>query len=50
MTGDTSSIVRNLQHDARLRIINKPINADELHAPRKTLPPSQRSADYDITR
>lgn len=30
MTGDTSSAVRNLQHDERLRITNKPIDADEL--------------------
>lgn len=30
MTGDTSSAVRNLQHDGRLRITNKPIDADEL--------------------
>jgi CheY-like chemotaxis protein len=30
MTGDTSSAVRDLQRDARLRITSKPINADEL--------------------
>lgn len=30
MTGDTSSVVRNLEHDQRLRITSKPINADEL--------------------
>jgi hypothetical protein len=32
MTGGMSSVVRNLQHDVRLRTINKPINADEFHS------------------
>jgi len=30
MTGDTSTVVRNLPQDERLRITNKPIEADEL--------------------
>jgi len=30
ITGDTSSAVRALQHDERLRITSKPIDADEL--------------------
>ena len=30
ITGDTSSAVRDLQHDERLRITSKPIKAEEL--------------------
>jgi hypothetical protein len=32
LTGDTSSAVRDLRRDSRLRIASKPINADELLA------------------
>ena len=32
VTGDTSSAVREMQGDARLRITSKPINSDELLA------------------
>jgi PAS domain S-box-containing protein len=30
ITGDTSSVVRKISHDANLRIISKPVNADEM--------------------
>jgi PAS domain S-box-containing protein len=30
VTGDTSSTVRELRHDARLRTVNKPVDAEEL--------------------
>ena len=30
ITGDTSSVVHAIQHDNRVRMANKPINADEL--------------------
>jgi hypothetical protein len=30
VTGDTSSAVRELKHDERVRMASKPINADEL--------------------
>ena len=30
VTGDTSSAVRELQHDERVRMTSKPINSDEL--------------------
>ena len=32
VTGDTSSVVRELRRDANLRITSKPINADEMLA------------------
>lgn len=32
VTGDTSSAMRKLQHDSELRLLSKPINADELLA------------------
>ena len=37
VTGDTSSAVRDLWRDSRLRIASKPINADELLAMLKAL-------------
>jgi PAS domain S-box-containing protein len=37
ITGDTSSAVKDLQHDERLRLARKPINAEELLAILKSL-------------
>lgn len=37
VTGDTSSAIRDLRHDARVRMTSKPINADELLALLRTL-------------
>ena len=37
ITGDTSSTIRDLKPDARIRLASKPINADELLASMKTL-------------
>jgi hypothetical protein len=30
ITGDTSSVVRKISQDSNLRIISKPVNADEM--------------------
>jgi hypothetical protein len=30
ITGDTSSVVRKISQDSSLRIISKPVNADEM--------------------
>jgi hypothetical protein len=37
ITGDTSSAVKDLQHDERLRLARKPIHAEELLAMLKAL-------------
>ena len=40
ITGDTSSVIRRLTEDSNLRIISKPVNADELLSLLETLLPS----------
>ena len=40
ITGDTSSVIRRLTEDSNLRLISKPVNADELLSLLETLLPS----------
>lgn len=53
-TGDTSSAVRNLERDCALRVVSKPMNADEMlnllqellrQGPRLPLPTRENSAN-----
>lgn len=47
ITGDTSSVIRHLQPDERLRIVSKPVDADELLALLEALLAAGLDADAD---